>query len=429
MGNRFDEVPDDLDFTRQARRSFRNVIQDPYFRNSDYSLIFDLLKDGMRIVPFGDYLKRYIYTKGEMSGRLQDIPREEFVEIICAEFADRRTPCSFTPTTKRIRNAARNWLEQQTVSRNAVLLLGFGLGMSLEDVNEFLSKALQEPELNAKDPFEAVCWYCYERGLGYLAFEELWNRYQNGLAGTALPEEDPDSTIRVNRQFSEVTNEAGLFAFLSALPIARGTNRQSVSARKQFDRLYLETRTIIAKILTEAEKDEAKTNAGRLEYRLSCDDRLYDYQKIQRIVTEKGNYKVYSADDITPADVEDVILSAIPKDEHGNLTSMNYSELNRQFNGKRLTRQHLGEILSGKAPVTRYDLLTLHFFVYSQTCEETRKKRYTGFIESSNQLLDECNFGPLYVVNPYECFLLMCMLTDDPLGTYADVWELSYDQT
>ena len=428
MDNKFCEVPDDLEFTRRVRRSVQNVVRDPYFRDSDYDLIFELLKDGMSIVPFGDYLKRYIYTKSGMSGRLQDIPREEFVEIICAEFADRRTPCSFTPTTKRIRNAARNWLEQQTVSRNVVFLLGFGLGMSPEDVNEFLTKALKEPELNAKDPFEAICWYCYQRGMGYLAFEELWNRYQNCLAGTALPEEDPDSTIRVNRQFSGITDEAGLFAFLSALPIARGTKRQSVSARRQFDRLYLETRTLIAKILTEAEKEQAKTYAARLEDKLSFDDRLYDYQKLRRIAAEKGNYKAYSADDITPADLEDVILSAVPKDEHGNLTSMNYSALNRQFYGKRLTRQHLGEILSGKAPVTRYDLLTLYFFVYSQTREETRKKRYTGFIESSNRLLDECNFGPLYVVNPYECFLLMCMLTDDPLGTDADVWELSYDQ-
>ena len=35
--------------------------------------------------------------------------------------------------------------------------------------------------------------------------------------------------------------------------------------------------------------------------------------------------------------------------------------------------------------------------------------------------------GELYVANPYECFILMCILSDDPLGTYADVWEMAYD--
>ena len=33
---------------------------------------------------------------------------------------------------------------------------------------------------------------------------------------------------------------------------------------------------------------------------------------------------------------------------------------------------------------------------------------------------------PLYVANPFESFVMMCMLTDDPLGSFADVWELSY---
>ena len=34
---------------------------------------------------------------------------------------------------------------------------------------------------------------------------------------------------------------------------------------------------------------------------------------------------------------------------------------------------------------------------------------------------------PLYPANPFESFVMMCMLTDDPLGSFADVWELSYD--
>ena len=34
--------------------------------------------------------------------------------------------------------------------------------------------------------------------------------------------------------------------------------------------------------------------------------------------------------------------------------------------------------------------------------------------------------GPLYIANPYECFILMCLLSEDPLGTYSDVLEVSY---
>lgn len=426
MAGNIPDDPSNLDFTMQVRKKLVSVVRDPYFRDCDFDLIFDLLKERMRIVPFGDHLKRYIYIKAGMDGNYQDIPVSCYQDIICSEFADRHTPCTFTPTTIRIRNAARNWLEQQTVSRNVVLLLGFGLGMSEEDVSQFLSKALQEPELNAKDPFEAICLYCYRRELGFLAFEDLWERYLQ-VSGQKTEEPDLDSTARFKEKLSEVHNETELFSYLAGLPLAHGTKRQSITSRQQFDRLYLEAKSLIARILTEAEKDSAEMNAGRLEERLSHDDRLFDYQKLQRIRNEKGNYTTFSPADITPADVENVIFSAVPKDENGNLASMKDCRLDSLFSGKRLTRQRLGEILSGKAPITRFDLLTLHFFVFSQNSQGPKKQRYAGFIDSSNQLLRECNFGPLYVVNPYECFLAICMLADDPLGTYADVWELSYE--
>ena len=49
-------------------------------------------------------------------------------------------------------------------------------------------------------------------------------------------------------------------------------------------------------------------------------------------------------------------------------------------------------------------------------------------MKSTNDILEKCWMGQMYIQNPYECFVLMCMLSDDPLGTYADVWELSYDE-
>ncbi len=67
-----------------------------------------------------------------------------YLSIICAEFKERGTPQSFEPTTATLRNMAKNWLKQATVNRSVVLLLGFGLGMSVEDVNGFLTKGIRE---------------------------------------------------------------------------------------------------------------------------------------------------------------------------------------------------------------------------------------------------------------------------------------------
>ena len=426
-GRYAEDVPSDLDFTYWARERFYDVADDPYFQRGDPQLIYDALKERMRMVPFGDFLKRYIFEKAGMSGRYSQVPIKQYVDTLCAEFEDRQTPCSFRPTSVRLRNAARNWLEQKTVSRSVVLLLGFGLGMSADDVNGFLTKALQEPGLNARDPFEAICWYCYRKGRGFGCFDELWAACQDGsVRETLAAPPAPDSTAACGQLLSRVESEGELMGYLAGLPIAKGTRRQSVSARKAFDALYGEACGHVARILTESSKDDAGIAARRLEEALSRDDRIWEEQRRARVSRAREGYTAYRAEEITPADLESVLFAAVPTDRHGNLIPVKSSELCEQFAGRRLSRQRVAEILSGDAPITRYDLITLNFFNCSQRDTAKTRQRYADFIASSNAMLKGCAMGPVYVVNPYECFLLMCMLTEDPLGTFADIWERSF---
>lgn len=67
--------------------------------------------------------------------------------------------------------------------------------------------------------------------------------------------------------------------------------------------------------------------------------------------------------------------------------------------------------------ISRYDLITLSFFIWSQKKEvmDNPRRRYIGFINATNQLLKDCFLYELYPVNPYECFLLMSLLADAPL--------------
>ena len=73
-------------------------------------------------------------------------------------------------------------------------------------------------------------------------------------------------------------------------------------------------------------------------------------------------------------------------------------------------------------------MITLSFYNHALNLSDDVKPivRYRRFIESTDAILNTASMGALYVANPYECFILMCMLSDDPLGTYADVWERSY---
>ena len=391
------------DFTNRAWDVLYDAVDSDYFLDKDADLIYAALKKRLKFISFGEYLKRYIYRKAGFDEPFAEVPLKEYQEIIKGSFSDNNTPKSFEPTTAKMSALSKNWLTQQTVRRRVVFLLGFGLAMSVDDVNEFLTKGLREQGINAKNPFEVICWYCFKNGYGYPKFEKLWQIYNetppNSLDVKLLYE---DLTIGARNTMAAINCDAALITFVSKLKADDNRPQHSVTAKKCFDELYTRAREIVAEFYNE---EEAERN-------------------------RKGRQRVYTSSDITESDLEHIISSAIPVDTHGNLVPSKKSELNAQFAGKRFSRQHISEVLAGKAEVTRFDLITLNFFIYSQTLEayNNAKARYISFVETTNKILERCYLGELYISNPYECFVLMCILSEDPLVTYADVWEMSYER-
>ncbi len=421
----------DFDYTDAAWESLYDAVDDEFFLEQDAELIYKSLKHRLRFIPFGEYLKRYIYLKAELKGAFADVPLADYQLIIRSSFSDNCTPASFEPTTAKLSALSKNWLTQQSVKRKVVFLLGFGLRMSVEDVNTFLTKALREPEINPKDPFEAICWYCYRNGYNYLRFEKLWDAYErapvsNGAEGIAYSE----YTVGVRNNMYTIDNDYTLIAHLSAFKTSDNVSRFSITAKECFNSLYNEAKELVADLYNRREDEVYMDSLASYKEKLSRNERLYDYEKRERIEKFSSQKNVFTRDDITESDIEQIICAAIPKDRHGNLTPGKISKLNGQFAGKRFSRQRISEILSGSGEINRFDLITLNFFVFSQKLSlyPEAKQRYTAFLESTNKILEKCFMGSLYVQNPYECFLLMCILSVDPLGTYADVWELSYEK-
>ena len=423
---------DNLDYTQKAYDAFYDVVDDPYFFQNDQTAIYDALKQKLTIVPFGDYLRRYIYEKAGMNGSYKEIPLTEHQQIICSEFSERQTPASFFPTTSRLKNLVKNWLEQRTVNRNVVLLLGFGLGMTVHDVNDFLTKAIKEQRLNAKDPMEVICWYCYSHGYSYIHFEQLWQsliKSEPECTKMRISNVNPESTSVFRQRMLTITNDNELMQYLAFLPRRNSGAIQSIRARQQFDILYADAKKWVAEFLTEIEETESEVFTQRLEQKLEQEDCYYDFQKQQMLQTAKQRYHRYDPEEVSPANLEQVLFASIPKDRHGNLLPFKLSTLFFQFSGARMNRQHISEILDGKGQITRYDLITLSFLVcYHQRDQfDSRLERYSHFVETTNDYLEKSDMGPLYPVNPYECFLMMCILSEDPVGTFSDVWEMSYN--
>ncbi len=414
---------DPLDFTGNAVRAMLETVDSRFFRDKDAELIYRTLISRLHAVPFCAYLKRYIYRRAGLSGDYSEIPLSEYDMILRASFSDNETPPAFTPTTAKLSALSKNWLTQYSVKRNVVLLLGFGLGMSLADVNSFLTVALREAELNPRDPFEMLCRYCYQNSLGYPQFVRLQQKYADACSlldanRKAIPD-SPD----------EIRTEDRLLRYLASLHEPSGLPCRNAAIQRHFRALYDTTRDLIAGInnITEEEKEHLRLEAYR--DRMANNDHLYNYTKQKRIEQKKRGIHRFSREDITPSDIEHILCSAIPTDKHGNLLPIRNSRLNEHFRGRKFSRQHLSDILNGQSEADRFDLITLNFFIYSQKADDFTGSRllYRAFTDATNAILEDCGMGCLYAANPYECFLLMCILSDDPLGTYADVWEMAYE--
>ncbi len=417
----------DLDFTIKSEEDFYDIVDMSEFVDEDAELIYKHLHNKMKIIPFGNYLKRYIFKKAEFDGRIEDVDIREYQEIIISSFSENNTPKSFEPTSSKLSALSKNWLTQTAVKRQTVFLLGFGLNMSVSDVSKFLTHAQGERDFNFKNPFEVICWYCYKNGYKFPKFIQLMEMYEELPYGkNAIVS---DATIGIRDLFYNISTEYGLMKTLAELKYENQGKLFSISAKKSFDELYGKARAIIAQEYTREAYDKAKAVAGEyLEKQGESMAFSYDSkrEKYNRILSEA---KVYTADDITEADVEKYLCCGIPFDGKGNLLKFSKSTLCGHLSNKRMSRQHIHEILAEKTEADRFDLITLSFFIHAMDeTVENSKTRYINFIDDINGILENCCMGELYVANPYECFLLMCILSEWPMGAYSDVFEKSYEE-
>lgn len=419
-------------FTPRAEECFYSVVDSPDFSELDSQLIYRALLERLDPIPFGDYLKRYIYRAAGISQPFDTVPLTEYQDILLESFTNQDVPASFQPSTIRLRSASRNWLTQQTVRREAVLLIGFGLKMTRKDVDDLLIKGLHETGLNLRDPREYICAYCYEHSIGFHQYESLaaackasvrdadTKADQADLSAAAAAIPAPENV----RSTDELLRCAALLAKVRRIPGFRDL------AVPVFMQLYRQAQETTASIFNIAEQDTAARQSEIIEKALESSDSLYDFQKQDRIQKAREPLHRWTPEEITPVHIEKVIQAAVPRDEHNNLLSARNSALNARFRGVRLTRQRMDRLLAGDMPVSRYDIIMLQFYIHSQKkhAGQSRHAYYREYVDQTNSLLARAGMGPLYTANPFESFVLMCVLSDEPLSTYSDVIEQSYKE-
>ena len=380
-----DDLIRSYSYTPKAWRQIHETQECDAFWSMEADMIYQTLTARFRTVPFREYLKRYLYEKTGMYRPFGSVPMEEYAYIITEAFRESGTPCSFEPGTTKMNQAVRNWLTRDRVSRETVLLMGFGLYMTAEDVNAFLTKALHGPVLDPDDPAEAICHYCYAHGYRFQKFSQLHALYR--AMGPQVDRDRVEANQPLNRAQSRVVIEEDV-RLLEKLLDARSRYGGSTPARL------------------------ARTEAFQ---------KLYDQARNLLTSSEEGDF-------VRPRSLERVLSAAIPVSAHGNLVPVVRAAYNAEFAQKRFSRQRIHRIQAGEQDPGRYDLLTLRFFLSSerQGMQEDRKAALKSFADEADAMLTGLGFGALYPADPFDAFLILCMLTADPLGTYSDVMEKAY---
>ena len=387
---------EDFEYTRLVMKNIRDVLKADDFESMDSSLIYRYLRGGNRFVSFCDHLKRYIYNRMYTDKAFSEIEDEEYKEILKESFKRTGTPKSMTPTTKNWGAICSGWLTQEAVRRSTVFLLGFGLGMSVDDVSMFLTKVSREEDFRMGDPDEVVYWFCFKKGLGYWKAMQLLDRYsmleKQPLPGDTgiLKAED----MLLYKHYDPSIGEDSLMYYLGCLKGDSGGNQTDIR-RKYFADMVQRAKERIAEYYT---KDEG----------------------------EVGSRRVWTAADVSNSDLEKWLCSGIPVNKDGNLEKVSRSRLGKMFDNQRMSRQRLDTLLKGKKAVERYDLLTMSFFLAALEPIDDPVERYQYFVRETNKMLDHCRLMDIYAVNPYEAFLLLCLMTEGPLAVYSDIWEMSY---
>lgn len=397
--------------------------------------IFDVLLGQMldNQLTWGDHIRRYIFdVTGESYWRsrlswlkeekftINDITDEQLRDFILTAFEknDMKDRGSIDPqiTTSSLKKNLKRWLSSPVtaISRNTCFLFCFGLNAD-EAGAAYLLEALREPTFNPRDYKEAIYYYCLCNGEKFSKVEKWLHQC-----------DEIKKKIEIDK-----TKDSDLVGYTKLLKNELEEIALATASMKDKDIRF--TAYLQALFCTPAVSKQSKTRAYELKkiyemYAPMVSDRYCEW--IDRR-NEKQCYdefeqclKMYSTDSIQISDtLMKLIDSKILK-----FPALTSSSLEKKIGSER------------SSEIKREDILTLVFLYCGSreagefrdsegnTYEYTRSnyaKRKARFLNMANTRLERCGFSDVYLLNPYELFLTVCLLQPDPMTYYLAAWKYS----
>ena len=234
-------------FTLTAMKEFYDTIESDQFQGASEDTIYKYLTNIMEIVSFKDFLRRYIYEYAGIKENFNQVTN--YPELLLEIFA--RNDC-YDPNDveekKKLKKKANRWLTSESVKRENMFYIGFGLDMNDKQISEFLTLVLKEPDFDFTSPSETIYWHCRYNGKSWMEAQKLLEAYENQAEDPSIRENHMWQAMQ-NDPKMYVSSEEGLEKYLHYLKQLGVAKKRETQAREVFMRLYERAQKLCAKHL------------------------------------------------------------------------------------------------------------------------------------------------------------------------------------
>lgn len=396
---------------------------------------------------WGDHIKRYICESvggEELSKKFRWISEDgvefeaiteenirEFIKKAFKENGMRNQGSMKLGATTTLGNRLTTWLNSPvtstTLTRDVCFLFCFGLNMD-EPYASYMLEVLRQPTFNPKDYKEAIYYYCICNRTQYADVLEWLKRYdelESAKCYDGIPQtmvlRDYLKMIKESVKESQEVRERQFLDYLAVLKSLPENTKPSETRAKVFEdgcRKFYQVQSqkscrILDKKLTDVEtapKARTKNQMRRNEalfYKVVFQEEKVNVNGVVDILQSIPTVSIHVPEELRKMKEKGIIC---------------FPELSYNFFNDRI-----GE--NRTVSISREDLLTIVFLYCSSSMKDDELEAYdyeerkAYFVYEASICLDECGFGDVYLLNPYELFLVSCLLQKDPLEYFLAVWK------
>lgn len=374
-------------------------------------------------LTFEKYLYPYLFEKflSDRAQSYEDIPEDIYYETIQKQFAKNglkgKGSLDFSISTPLNKLKPLFAKPSTQIDRLVIYLFAYGLGMTMDELQHFIRKALWQPAINLRDYKEVIYFWCLKNDCGndkISKIQELLAYYlelktENLPLSSSIGEQNTQELFDV---FDKLHTEDSLKDYLKKLKVSN-PKQGSRSIREEFHYNLSQSVRNDSGVPEDIEEGE-KTDKEDADYSsgLSC----------QKIIDELERERVDAYNNCHEALLDAKIASWLFKDIYWT-----HKSLQNRFDGSVMVSRN--EFLLSLFLIYAPELSEIEF--RANSIEELRYCRYDDFREEADSTLDFCNMMPLYPRNPFELFLFICLFHDQPYEYLLANWQqaILYNQS